>query len=156
MNFKFKLLTLIVGLFVISIITFNISCTHEPLDISVLDTVCFERDILIPLQSSCGSATGCHAPGSNVEGFDATDHSSIMQYVKKGDPRHSKLYNIITDIYAENMMPPDRPLSKDFRMLIEVWIEQGAENKPCSSFSALNKISIPIKEFWAEQEKQKN
>ncbi len=47
-----------------------------------------------------------------------------------GDPRGSKLYQVLTDVNGENFMPPDHPISKEYRTLIEVWIAQGAhQNK---------------------------
>ncbi len=108
-----------------------ISCTHDPVFISELDTVCFEKQILPVLQNSCG-ISGCHDGGSESEGFDATDYQSIMKSVTPGDVRASQLYKVITDIWGENMMPPDRPLTIEQRTAIHVWIAQGANNTTCS------------------------
>jgi hypothetical protein len=131
MNFKFKNITLILSFLVTSISIFNNSCTHDPVDIALLDTVCFESQIFLLLQSSCGM-NGCHTSGSYTRGFNITDYNSIVQSVKAGDPRHSKLYKIITDINSDNMMPPSQPLTKEQRTLIEVWIAQGAQDTKCS------------------------
>jgi hypothetical protein len=109
------------------------SCTHDPAGIELLDTVCFDTQILQIIQTSCKS---CH--DGSTEGFSATDYASIMQSVTPGDPRGSKLYKAITDIWGEHLMPPDQPLSRQNRTLIEVWIAQGATNKHCNTESGGN------------------
>jgi hypothetical protein len=108
------------------------SCTHEPVNVDLFDSVCFEKDILSPLQSSCGMP-GCHSATSGVEGFSIVNYASIMQSVKPGDPRGSKLFQVITNINGENFMPPDQPLSTRQRNLIEIWILQGALPTTCPS-----------------------
>jgi hypothetical protein len=134
MNSKIKLLAPIIILAFL-IFPFYISCTHDPVvDVTLLDTVCFEGKIFPLLESSCGTSK-CHGAGSETGGFNVTDYSSIMKSVKAGDPRHSKLYKIITEVNGENMMPPSNPLTKEQRTLIEVWIAQGAENTKCSSIN---------------------
>ncbi len=106
------------------------SCTHEVVILDDLDEVCFQEQVLPIIQNSCG-ITGCHSSGSAQDGFVATDYNNIMRIVNPGDARNSELYKVITDINSLNMMPPDRPLSREQRMLIQVWIEQGAKNTSC-------------------------
>jgi cytochrome c5 len=108
------------------------SCTHEPAAIDLMDPVCFDTQVLPILQTSCGMS-GCHDGVSGEGGFDASSYETVMDYVSAGDPRGSKLYNIITKINGENMMPPDRPLSIEQRSIIEVWIAQGANNILCKN-----------------------
>jgi cytochrome c5 len=108
------------------------SCTHDPVGIEGLDTVCFDTQVLPILQGSCGMS-GCHNGVSGVEGFDAGNYESIMKAVTPGDPRGSSLYSVITRIYGEKMMPPDRPLTQLQRTIIEVWIAQGAGNIACQN-----------------------
>ena len=108
-----------------------VSCTHDPLFISEFDTICFEKQILPVLQNTCG-ISGCHDGGYESEGFDATDYHSIMKSVTPGDVHASTLYHVITDIWGENMMPPDRPLTLEQRTAIHLWIAQGAENTTCN------------------------
>lgn len=108
------------------------SCRHENVYLEEFDTVCFERQVLPALQTSCGIA-GCHDPGTASEGYIFSDYASVMQCVNPGDPRGSLLYNIITDIHSENMMPPGQPLSREQRTLIHIWIAQGALNTQCES-----------------------
>ncbi len=105
------------------------SCTHDPQFVEEIDPVCFSSEVLPVLQSSCGK---CHASPGEETNFSTADYNSIMEIVKPGDARGSKLYKVITAVNSENMMPPDRPLSKAQRTLIMVWIEQGAENLECA------------------------
>ncbi|MBN2350130.1 MAG: hypothetical protein JXJ22_14925 [Bacteroidales bacterium] len=106
------------------------SCTHEVVNFDQLDTVCFENQILPLIQNSCGTV-GCHDAGSGAEGFVAANYASILQAVKPGDPKGSKLYNVITDIWGEHFMPPDNPLPISDRNLIQLWIAQGAMETTC-------------------------
>ncbi len=117
-------------LFVIFSLLFHSSCTHEPVDFSQLDTVCFNSQIMPLIQNSCG-ITGCHDGVSAEEGFNATSYETILQVVTPGNPKGSKLYHVITDIWSENFMPPDYPLSIVDRNLIQVWIAQGALKTVC-------------------------
>lgn len=107
------------------------SCTHDPVGIELLDTVCFSPTIMGILQSSCSE---CH--DGSTEGFSIYDTASIMAMVTPGDPRGSQLYQVITDINGEDFMPPDHPISKEYRTLIEVWIAQGALQNECGSVTA--------------------
>lgn len=126
---KNELLTVVV---LVALIAVSLpSCTHEPVGIDELDTVCYETQVLPILQTSCG-ITGCHASGSAAEGFDISSYESIMEAVVPGDPRGSKLYSVITDINSENMMPPGNPLTREQRTVIQVWIAQGALKTLCA------------------------
>jgi len=111
------------------------ACYHEPLIIDDMDTVCFGAQVLPVLQSSCG-ITGCH--DGSQEGFLAADYASIVRSVKSGDPRGSKLYQVITDINGEEMMPPDMPLTQEQRTIIQVWIAQGALETTCEASNGGN------------------
>jgi hypothetical protein len=72
---------------------------------------------------------------NNNEGFSAVNYASIIQLVKPGDPKGSRLFQVITDINGENFMPPNQPLPANLRDLIEVWIGQGALDTQCPSSS---------------------
>jgi hypothetical protein len=104
------------------------SCTHDPAGIDNLDPVCFDTQVMPILVSSC---LKCH--DGSTEGFTMGNYTEVMKYVTAGDPRNSKLYQSITDINGENLMPPDHPLSQDNRTIIEVWIAQGAPDLKCST-----------------------
>ncbi len=109
------------------------SCTHDPTGIELLDTVCFSPTIMGILQSSCAE---CH--DGSTEGFSVSDTASIMAMVVPGDPRGSQLYKVLTEINGENFMPPDHPISKEYRTLIEVWIAQGAPKNYCGGSTGGN------------------
>ncbi|NVO11057.1 MAG: hypothetical protein HXX16_13935 [Bacteroidales bacterium] len=109
---------------------FSNSCKHDPMGISQLDTVCFQTQILPILQTSCGIA-GCHDAGGEGGEFTTDSYQTIMPIVKPGSAAKSKIYQVITAVNG-NMMPPKRPLTKDQRTLILVWIEQGANNTTCN------------------------
>ena len=106
---------------------FNTSCKHDPQGIDQLDTVCFQTQILPVIQTSCGMS-GCHDGG---EEFSLSSYSNIMDLVEPGNAAKSKLYQVITQVNGENFMPPNRPLSKELRTQILIWIEQGATNSTC-------------------------
>lgn len=108
------------------------ACSHESQILDEMDTICFDSQILPLIQNSCGT-TGCHDGFSVEEGFNASSYETIIQAVKPGYPKESKLYNVLTSIWGENIMPPDSPLSLDDRNLIRVWIAQGALMTTCNS-----------------------
>lgn len=96
--------------------------------IDKMDTVCFEGKIKPIIQTSCG-ISGCHSGGG--EGMSLTNYSEIMSIVNPGNAAKSQLYKVITEVNGGNMMPPNRPLTKEQRTLILVWIEQGANETTC-------------------------
>lgn len=107
------------------------SCQHDPVGVENLEKVCFETQVLPIFQTSC-AISGCHGGGEAEGGFSATDYNSIVKHVKPGDPRGSQIYKVISNTFGEEMMPPDKPLTKEQRTLIMVWILQGAENTTCT------------------------
>ncbi len=108
-----------------------ISCTHDPVFTDTIDTVCFEKQILPVLQNSCG-ISGCHDGYGSAEGFSAANYEAVLRYVTPGNVHSSKLYKVITNIWGETMMPPDRPLTLEQRTAIHLWIAQGALNTSCN------------------------
>jgi hypothetical protein len=121
------------------------SCTHDPENIEAFEPVCFDTQVLPILQISCGM-TGCH--DGTEEGFLATDYNSVLQSVKPGDPRGSALYKAITDIHSDDFMPPDLPLTRLQRNIIQVWIAQGARETICRTDTG----EIPVKEICFVQD----
>jgi hypothetical protein len=119
-------LTLIVSIVLLPMLVLY-SCKHEPQGIDKFDTVCFQTQILPIIQSSCG-ITGCH-DGSG-EAFLISGYNDIKDMISPGNAANSELYNVITAVNG-SLMPPDRPLTKDQRTLILVWIQQGGNNTTC-------------------------
>jgi hypothetical protein len=123
-----KSLIAIFGGFILCLVTFIVpSCTHDPVGIELIkDTVHYDTQVKPILVSSCD----CHRDGSE-EGFSMADYTDVYNnYVTPYNPRKSKLYQVITAVNGFNMMPPEPkpPVSKENRMIIEVWIAQGAPN----------------------------
>lgn len=116
---------------VFAIVVLLSSCRHEPMGVDSLETVCFETQVLPIFQTSC-AISGCHGASNPEEGFDATNYNSIIRLVEPGKPLKSEVYRVITS-HDKEMMPPDKPLTKEQRTLIEVWILQGAQNTNCSA-----------------------
>jgi hypothetical protein len=114
---------------------FTNACKHDPQGIDQLDTICFQTQILPILQTACGR---CHGAGGGTGGFSPANYTSIMRSVTPGSAVKSTLYKVITEVNGGNMMPPDRPLTKDQRTLILVWIEQGAKNTTCTDGGSPN------------------
>jgi cytochrome c5 len=144
---RFVSLAVTICIFAIFIVLFELqSCHLDPVGIDKQKTVCFNTEIFPMLKNSCGM---CHGAGQeNQEDFSVVDYNSIMRSVKAGDAKKSKLYKALGAVNG-NLMPPDRPLSIDQRMLIEIWIQQGAPNNTCDTTtttgnpdSATNKDSI--------------
>lgn len=125
-NIVIIVLFLIVSTFFASITS---SCNHSTDAISLIDTVCFEKDVLPIFQTNC-AISGCH-DGSGEE-FRLSDYNSIREQVKPNNAKDSRVYSAITNTWDEFMPPsPRQPLSKEQRTLIYVWIQQGAKNTKC-------------------------
>lgn len=104
-----------------------ISCTHTA-DITGIPEVCFERDVLPVFQNNC-AISGCH-DGRGESDLVLTNYVDISHSVVPGNPDASRSYKSITYIYG-NKMPPDKPLSAENRIIIRLWIEQGAGLTTC-------------------------
>lgn len=124
-------LILIMGTFIPGVT----SCRHND-DITGLDTLCFDRDILPIFSRSCWdpnpnpSALQCHNPSSSG-GYNFADYYGVTNGgVTPYDPMKSRVYTVLSDVWSiESMMPPNQPVSTQNRSLIKVWIEWGAKPK---------------------------
>lgn len=101
-------------------------------------SVCFERDVLPVLRSSCGT-TGCHDATTAEDGVILTSYGSVMKkngLVKPFDPTESELYEVITKHpNDEDFMPPKpyAPLNQAAIDSIYNWIAKGALNEQCAN-----------------------
>jgi hypothetical protein len=111
---------------------------HKDPIYSDLDTICFKRDILPVFSSNCG-VIGCHDGPSSSAGLVLTDYNSIIKGIIPLKPNKSIVYKSLIGKGA-SPMPPGNPLSEHERMLIRIWIDQGAENTACSA-----RVTIPGK-----------
>jgi len=103
--------------------------------------VYFERDILPILNSNC-AMSGCHDPGTAVEGVILNTYQNIMRTgrVVPYNTSGSDLYDVITETRLDKVMPPPpkSKLSPTQIALIAKWINQGAQNLYCDSSGCHN------------------
>jgi len=111
----------------------QIRCRHDDLNAATLDKVCYTRDIGPIFLRSCGT-TGCHDSRAKG-GYSFTDYTSVMQAITPFNAQKSKAYKAITGKGFVQLMPPSGALSQNERILIRVWIDQGAENTTCTTSS---------------------
>lgn len=114
---------------VVSLIIIFSSCKHEAIVPDNIPEVCFEREVLPIFRNSCG-ITGCH-DGSGEDEYILTDYLGISHSVVSGKPYESPVYKAIIARRGEDRMPPDRPLPAQSRIIIRLWIEQGAKLTSC-------------------------
>ena len=129
------------GLFVAVLITATTgivpSCTHDAVDLSQFDTVCFERDILHVFRNGCATG-GCHSGGG--EGMDLTSYDGIKRGIPTKSPSQSIIYQAITSTMVQPM-PPGHALAESDRILIRIWIEQGAKETKCMTEPSVNRLN---------------
>jgi hypothetical protein len=113
----------------ITVFSWISSCTHNA-DISIIREICFERDVLPVFQNNC-TISGCHN-GTGESDLNLTSYVPISHAVEPGKPYSSKVYKAIIAKSGENKMPPNQPLSLDNRIMIRLWIEQGAGLTTCT------------------------
>jgi len=106
------------------------SCESTPAGIEDFREVCFETEVLPIFQNSCATSN-CHDAASAKEGYRLDTYDGIMRGIVAGDASKSKLYQAITSTGFERM-PPSEPLSQEARMIINVWINQGAALTECT------------------------
>lgn len=110
------------------------TCTHEA-DISNLPEVCFTADVLPIFQNNC-TMSGCH-DGNGESDYSFRSYPEIMTGVTPGRADQSEIYQSLIDLWGERM-PPDKPLSLENRMIIRVWIDQGAAETTCDEKGITN------------------
>ena len=106
------------------------SCTHKA-NISDFPEICFEKEVLPIFLNNC-SINHCHN-GSGESERRLDNFADIVQTIVPYNPDASASYKAITGTSGENRMPPGQPISKDNRIIIRLWIEQGARETLCQS-----------------------
>lgn len=96
---------------------------------TLVDSVCFSRDVLPIFLSNCGMS-GCHDATTHAEGYNLTTYSGIMRGIVAYNPSGSKCYTVAN----KNEMPPSprTPLTAAQKQTILTWINQGAKNTTCT------------------------
>lgn len=107
----------------------QVQCRHDGLDVNTMEKVCYQRDIAPIFLNSCGT-TGCH-DGKGEGDFVATDYTSVMKGITPFNAQKSKVYQAITGKAFVQLMPPSGALTENERILIRVWIDQGAVKSTC-------------------------
>ncbi|MEI7523415.1 MAG: c-type cytochrome domain-containing protein [Mariniphaga sp.] len=106
-----------------------IQCRHDGLNVSTLKPVCFDTEISPIFLNKCAT---CHGQNRSKGGVAFYDYNSIFASVKPYDAQNSKAYKAITGKGFTQLMPPKGALSENERILIRVWIDQGAKNTLCT------------------------
>jgi len=106
-------------------------CRHDDLNASTLDKVCYQTQIGPIFLRSCGT-TGCH-DSRGKGGYSFTDYNSVIKAITPFNAQKSKAYQAITGKAFVQLMPPSGALSENERILIRVWIDQGAVNTTCTT-----------------------
>ncbi|MBL7976522.1 MAG: hypothetical protein JNJ85_16510, partial [Candidatus Kapabacteria bacterium] len=60
---------------------------------TLVDSVCFSRDVLPIFLSNCGMS-GCHDATTHAEGYNLTTYSGIMRGIVAYNPSGSKCYTV--------------------------------------------------------------
>ncbi len=105
------------------------SCKHE-IKNQATPEVSFTKDIQPIIVSNC-TMSGCHG-SENTSEFTLLTYDDVMLNgeIKANLPFESDLFEKITDIDQDDIMPPPpyQPLSQEQIALIEKWIKEGAKN----------------------------
>jgi hypothetical protein len=119
------------------------SCRHDPLLPSNIPEICFEKEVLPIFQNNCSMA-GCH-DGNGESRSSYNNYVDISHGVVAGNPNSSRLYQAIIGKSGEGRMPPDKPLSLENRMIIRLWIEQGANLTVCPDSSSQPQTNVNLR-----------
>ena len=129
MNLKrLNFLSALVVLLLLPLFFLVSSCKHEGIPADQFPQVCFQEEILPIFQNSCAT---CHGGSRNEAGLDFSNYAGIMKAITPGNADKSKAYKAITSTFQ--LMPPDNALPADKRILIRLWIEQGAQETTCGT-----------------------
>ena len=104
-------------------------CRHDDLNSATFAKVCYQTEIGPIFLRSCGT-TGCHDAQRGKGGYTFTDYTSVMRAITPFNAQKSTAYKAITGKGFIQLMPPAGALSENERILIRVWIDQGAVNDP--------------------------
>jgi uncharacterized membrane protein len=139
---KSKSFTLILLLASLMLLLVNNRCRHDGLNVADLNKVCYDRDIAPIFQNSC-STTGCHDRQGGESEYVFSDYNSVMKTITPFDAQKSKAYKAITGKGFVQLMPPSGALTEQERILIRVWIDQGAEHTTCLAIGSHIVLSSP-------------
>lgn len=107
----------------------QIQCRHDGLNVATLAPVCFDTEIAPIFLNKCAT---CHGQDKSRGGLALYDYNSILKSVTPFNAQKSTAYKAITGKGFTQLMPPDGALSENERILIRIWIDQGAKNTICT------------------------
>jgi hypothetical protein len=131
-------LTIVVILTVLSWVS---SCRHDPLIPNDIPEICFEKEVLPIFLNNCDMA-GCHDGLGESRSYSS--YSDIIRGVAAGNPNGSRIYQAIIGKSGEGRMPPGKPLSLESRIIIRLWIEQGATQTICPDSTSQTSGNPPV------------
>ncbi len=107
-------------------VAFIAGCKHDP-DLENIKEITFSGDAQRIIVNSCATV-GCHAADSRLSSL--SNYTDIIKNgaIKPGDPRGSKLYQLITHRSFQVMPPAPATVSNDDVTKIYLWILAGAKN----------------------------
>ncbi|MCX6229563.1 MAG: hypothetical protein NTV75_10420 [Bacteroidia bacterium] len=114
----------------ILLIAIQVQCRHDGLNVATLKPVCFDTEIAPIFVNNCAS---CHNRSHMEAGYSYADYNSIMKSITPFESQNSKAYQAITGKGFKQLMPPNSALSENDRILIRVWIDQGAKYTICTT-----------------------
>lgn len=107
------------------------ACQHEPELMAGTPEVCFDRDVMLIINSNC-NMSGCHGGGGEAPSLST--YEDVYRFVTPGKPVQSKLHKVITahsDIMGLMPPSPKQPLTSAQIDIISIWILQGANHTTC-------------------------
>ena len=126
---KIMIVSAVIFLIILIIIFVHDGCNQDELIYSKIEPVCFKRDIHPIFIKNC-AIIGCHDRPSASAGYVFIDYNSIHKGLTPFNPCKSIVYKSIIGEGASSM-PPGIDLKENEKILIRVWIGQGAENTIC-------------------------
>lgn len=100
------------------IAVWDTSCLGSP------DTFGYASAVKPIIESSCAARSDCHGGNASYPP-NLTTHAAVLEWVRPGQPKNSKIVNYITSGY----MPLGGPeLSDCEKAKITEWVNQGAKN----------------------------
>lgn len=112
------------------------------------NVIYFDRDVQPILLNNC-AFSGCHNAASAVDGVVLDSYAKVLTTgkVKANNAAESKLYKVITDPDAKDVMPPPPALRLTGAQIniIKKWIDNGAKDEKCEENSSncdINSISF--------------
>jgi hypothetical protein len=127
-----------------------VSCQHEPELPPRWDTICFDKQIMPIIKTSCATDR-CHNGGGEAPQF--LEYADLVpRFVTKYKPVESKLHKVMLGHpNREGFMPPSNSpykISSEQIDLITLWILEGAPYDPkcnkCDSSGSYSRTIVPL------------